>query len=1271
MFRVRFFDKEEVDNNQLKITNLIRNKIESHPRVDKIKTATNVKDYANDALYDYIILQQKSIKTTSEKLQEFIEQIDHLNTNLNLNKCLELFKSFSIQKDIYLDVMTELEEQYKFLDKFISINKKEFSSDIYFQFRLIKHTLYRNIIQKALLDSLVFKMGSAITSEENITNLYENALIDNKRDLKVFEIGKLKSVANFLAGKNDNINDETANIIIGLFNIDLSNEFPFPELEQITPEQKLIENLKRTYTSDKDFTQIRTVGITSENFPTLSMDDYYMDLESVEEQRKGQQYSNKEAYDYIFSNNNRIVITGNPGFGKSTFAKWICHYWAKQDNNEMFIPLYINLSDLKFYKFCIEEFCVATYRIKKENLETIFNAEINVRFILDGLDEINELDKKELNIRLRKLNGRIYSNYILLSRSYSLLYTIFFDPPNLNLIGFNNTSREIYLEKISRLSSNNKVSFEILNAQIRKQNALQNLFNNPLILSFVIQIFLNDPGFNFYSKFSTKYQIYKWILKRNVKHEIENHRLIKEEWYNLHTKICKLSFDLLIDNQNTYTSDMLDPNHESVILLSKIGFGNLIELEDKKWKFKFHSITTQEFLAAIHLSKNLQVKTIKYLLKFENYQELLSMAIESEASYPVVKKFLSKTIHIIKTNSKKQKNFFLIVSYLSEQNLNKYWNYKNLHKLFIKDSSNEVSRLISKIYRKLNSSKREYITNLILNTLKTNLKTDINTKTIITQHKSIKSMMQCIAQNKFYKDSIYFTEGLPFVLEILNSNLKQIINNDMLKSMIYDFSEYHIKNDTMKLPTEKIQQIIGKDRYESMFYLAKRNSDSDWVYNEIERIKVDELNQPHISINTIDKIQSLVLSLAQRNIKSSIEDKRKIYNYIFSIFKLLKSLNHSTKGNEKKITLSKRKFSAREYLKYIDIQIELEYISYRKEFNILTKEEDINDLLNLCYNQNKIRYMHIIDYFIYNYGIRNIPPKHADLYLDHIEHETLINNLIYRVPSDKNLHKKMIERVSISECIKTKNMLPNRCDHIIEFEPKYFDEIISIFFDKVPEEQSIWYLFRFLACIKLSFFLRNKNKVISSLEKSLSLLITPTDDVLDAIFNFLTLIIKTKSKLHYPLISKINETLKNYKRTNYITKYYFKEELNITYFPCSNCRNQPCEYYNRDGFGCEIFEYDEAFEYDVVSYGEVNIYLACVFLMNIIKEETIQPLKIKNLISNVNYIDNLFNILNYTFETASTKDLKQLLGEYFSYYNNYINPEILNFKKSKLLNTLN
>ncbi|WP_321280115.1 NACHT domain-containing protein [Marinifilum fragile] len=1141
-------------------------------------------------------------------------------------KLLTTIKRWSSIKNIKIDIRSKLHQQIEF-----------FEEELY-----LKEIL-------DLLDAL------------------HNYKLKNEEDIKFNNLnaGNFKSISNVFKSNIGTPSCDYANLVIAYLKIDI----PYFKKETVTfqpYEKTLISKLKHTYSSNEDFIQIRTIGNFNNTIPALSMDEYYMDLESVEEQSKSQRYSNKEAYDYIFSNNNRIVITGNPGCGKSTFAKWLCYYWAKHDNDKLTIPLYIDLSEIKTYNFCFDEYFTATYKIKKENLESILQSEINVRFILDGLDEISELDKTELNIRLRKIDNTIHTNYVLLSRSYSLVYSKFPTTPNLNLIGFNNTSREIYLEKISRLFSNNDIYFKNFNEQIKKQDTLQDLFNNPLILSFVIQIFLNDP--NFYSNFSTKYQIYNWILNRNVKHEIENHRLDKKEWYNLHSKICRLSFELLLDNQSSYTSDMLNEYHESVILLSKIGFGNLIELEDKKWRFKFHSVTTQEFLAAKHLSEHLQIRTIKYLLKFKKFEELLSMTIECDASYPEVKKFLSKTIQLIDVNPKKQKAFFLIVSYLSEQNLNLYWNHKNLHKLFVKSYSNEVSRFIFRIYRKLNNSNREYITNLILNTLKSYLQVSQNNENN-TQQKKISSLMHGIARSKFYKDSMFFSQGLPFVLEILNTYFNKLINNEILKELIYDFSQYHIEKDTMKLPTEKIKQIIGKDRYASMYYSAKINTDSNWVYNEIERIKADDFSQPHISSDSIRKIQSLVWSLAKRNIESTYEDKKHIYNYIFSIFKLLKSLKTSRKTIEINFDLSAFRFAARKDLEYIDTQIELEYISYSNKFNILTKEEDIDEILNLCYNKNKVKYIHIIQYFINNYKVRNIPPKHADLYIDNIEHETIITTIMHRAPLDKKLHKKMLEKVSISECIRAKNMLPDRYDHIIEFEPKYFDEIIDVLFHKVSNEDGIWQLFRFLACIKLSFFLRNKNKVMDSWEKSLSLLTNPTGDILDALFNFLTLIIETKSKLPYPFVDKINQTLEKYKRTNYLTKYFFKAELNITHFPCNNCRIQPCEYYNKDGFGCELFEYEEAFEYEEC-YGEVNLYLACVFLMDIIQEKTIQSLKIENLTSNIRYIDSLFNILSYTYTTASTKDLEQLLGESFKYYDNYNNLEHLDFNKAKLLKTL-
>lgn len=822
MFRVRFFDKEEVDNNQLKITNLIRSKIENHPKIDKIKTPTNVKDYANDALYDYIILQQKSIKNTSEKLQEIIEQIDHQHTDLNLNKCLELFKSFSIQKDIYFDVMTELEEQYKFLDKFVSVNKKNFAADIYFQFRLLKHTLYRNIIQKPLLDSLAFKMGSAITSEENIASLYENALIDNKKDLKVFDIGKFKSVANFLAGKNDNINDETANIIIGLFNIDLSNEFPFPELEPITPEQKLIENLKHIYTTDNDFTQIRNFGISHDDFPTLSMEDYYMDLSYLNKQDmnsrdtylENEQESfqekitrNKLPHNYISEsillNHNRIVIIGNPGCGKSTFSRWLCYNWAKKGESDQMIPIFIDLKEFVVgEKYDITKYIAELFNLKEEYINGILTStNLKFRLILDGLDEITDTNKNKLHHNIRSLNPELEDSYILLCRPYALSQNKFGQiSPTIEIIGYNDSSRYHYIKNVLSQHPDGINQKKKLEDLLQSNTVLCDLSYNPQLLSMIVSSFFCKKNKQDLNKIETTYDVYNWTLNRIINNAYTRGDINIEDWHKNTLNLSEFAYVMMMNKTIIYSGEILDKYMSTAKFLSLCGLGKFELYGDTNWQFHFHSITTQEFFTSQYLKNELTINTTLFLLRDPFYLNVILFYIGSDT---LNVKHISKLGKLIPSNNKS--DYFAILGELGTEKLNLIINKKVLRQLIQSIKHIEDSSILSLklIFNKLNSPNKKLFINCVLKSYKLEFINfirgrsnqiyffsevdyifDIILETNLLNHENFLKDYLSYAMNLFKSNRLedsFLLDSILFILSFLNKNPSFINKNNLLK----------------------------------------------------------------------------------------------------------------------------------------------------------------------------------------------------------------------------------------------------------------------------------------------------------------------------------------------------------------------------------------------------------------------------------------------------------------------------------------------------------
>jgi len=186
------------------------------------------------------------------------------------------------------------------------------------------------------------------------------------------------------------------------------------------------------YLSKEDFNYIKIIGDISSDIPAMEMDKFYGDLSyvSIEQIRRGEELlktlSLKEKlanfhseitsgqrvpYDVIssmlLSGNEALVIMGNPGIGKSTFARWLCHDWSLNVENQERIPIYFDLKRLDFtQKTALISYIKAHYpnTLKRKKLHQLLrDNNDNIVYLLDGFDELSKIEKVDLKTQIEAI----------------------------------------------------------------------------------------------------------------------------------------------------------------------------------------------------------------------------------------------------------------------------------------------------------------------------------------------------------------------------------------------------------------------------------------------------------------------------------------------------------------------------------------------------------------------------------------------------------------------------------------------------------------------------------------------------------------------------------------------------------------------------------------------------------------------------------------------------------------------------------------------------
>uniref|UniRef100_T1IJG3 NACHT domain-containing protein n=1 Tax=Strigamia maritima TaxID=126957 RepID=T1IJG3_STRMM len=258
----------------------------------------------------------------------------------------------------------------------------------------------------------------------------------------------------------------------------------------------------------------------------LLPDQHFIQLE-LHESRKSIKI--EEVFDSVDNERPvRILIEGQPGFGKTTLAIKLAHDWANGKNMKFDFVFFLPIRELK-QQSIINAIDQTGKRCECDNAVGIVRKhKKNVLLILDGLDEMSQEERPEI---MKILYKQLYGDVTVVVTCRTELFALSKDE-SVDLFGSVQMRDDFSDKRISILGITSLVKkreflekfmkFATIEAVIKSLSYQLDLFNSPL---FLMTLSLLTQEGETIEEFSTKTDLYKKLFNCLVKHSYAKREL--------------------------------------------------------------------------------------------------------------------------------------------------------------------------------------------------------------------------------------------------------------------------------------------------------------------------------------------------------------------------------------------------------------------------------------------------------------------------------------------------------------------------------------------------------------------------------------------------------------------------------------------------------------------------------------------------------------------------------------------------------------------------
>jgi hypothetical protein len=624
------------------------------------------------------------------------------------------------------------------------------------------------------------------------------------------------------------------------------------------PEQHVRQNLQNWYQTDDIFTKIGFSSELNSNYQAFGMEEYFITPSyiPVDDLQKRGDWINKEkesssikirkqqlllqnfihqdyASERLLDASDHVLIIGNPGIGKSTFARWLCHQWANKISEYTSIPFYISLRELpNFDATTFWEHIAKCLKLNDGASAKLMLKELYLRiqWILDGYDELSPAKQLQLHKTMNTVFDEQKPRYILLSRPYGMLYNPGFAfEASFQLDGFNYGQIKDYVQQFLQKNGQSDQENALLGL-LRENRVLEDYAHNPMMLSFIVGLFLTATDTAKLKAVQSQYElqamVYAWIRKREIEKSAETKL---PEHLEVTNEQERFAYDMEIKREFIYEGEqgLSYASLNAATALSNMGLGRMdtfiTDFKVEKYRFSFNSVTFQEFLAARHLQPRISPKAFGLLCRvpfFWNFSKMLIGCLGANRQDETIKEILDELRGQYSTTAGNQNHFkfYLFAVQLSECSktlVNSMMNtdtLRHLYQMYLMNATHSpiwkslLMEAIRKLYFKLDRGKVQKLKDWILDDINPEGKTKNlgEDSEMFSVQDGVKLMVQ---QLELWNDP-YFIQNIVIIVQDIAPKMDVDVDADF-DIYAYEPLAFMLDDVLAKCDSETLQTLKG------------------------------------------------------------------------------------------------------------------------------------------------------------------------------------------------------------------------------------------------------------------------------------------------------------------------------------------------------------------------------------------------------------------------------------------------------------------------------
>lgn len=353
----------------------------------------------------------------------------------------------------------------------------------------------------------------------------------------------------------------------------------------------------------------------------------------------------------------KLIILGKPGAGKTTFLKYVALQCIEGNFKPNLIPLFITLKD---FAEADKQPGLLVYIIQLFKRHSIDNGDTSTtlmlqqgRFaiLLDGLDEVREVDSKRILWQIQDLSDCFSKNlFVITCRIAAKEYT-FEKFTEVEVADFDDQQIATFTQQWFQ-SKNDPIKAENFIKKLKEEPGIRDLASSPILLTLLCLVF-GESG-SFPSNRSELYKegldvlLKKWDTKRNISRDVVYQKLSLKRKEDL---LSQIAIDTFTEGKyffkqkeaeryiTQYIRNLPDASTAEDILrldseavLKSIESQHGLFIERARGIYSFSHLTFHEYFAArkvaAHTNSDISIRNFAAYTTDKRWREVLILAVE-------------------------------------------------------------------------------------------------------------------------------------------------------------------------------------------------------------------------------------------------------------------------------------------------------------------------------------------------------------------------------------------------------------------------------------------------------------------------------------------------------------------------------------------------------------------------------------------------------------------------------------------------------------------